>query len=635
MAQGDATVYPILPISCSIVVFCFLMSTIISLVADYLYDLYLVKYSEEKQKILIQNRVKSDFTVLKNFFRANKIEKFDDEEAKKRLTIVQNLLNEKIYSKENKPFQYEIEELRAQKKKLQAEKANGKVVELNETSSSKQLIDKEKKSEEDEAKIPEKSEKNVIKKTEETNQKPLVQHIKTEFKPEKVEPKLEYKIAAKVEPKSIEKIEQKPKVEPKTVPIVVKAEPKPIDKVEPKPVATVVKAEPKPVDKVEHKTAAIPKIEPKPLEKVEQKPIQKIELKSVEEVDSKPINNNEVKPVVKVETKPLDKNETIHVVPKVEHNHSEESELKHQAKIDFKPVEVKVVSTELKQTEMAQDYSILNESKDEMNDFEEKIIETEKIKEKEIPSGIKQNAPTNLKIVNKPIEKSPLSRQPQKIQFVSKPKFVQTPAKKEAPKNITSTAKSSSESTPESKEIVHPKQVTVEEALKKLQLASRSSTVYIEIRENGVRESSARLGFEDKSFTFPKSEIDDDFEASNNANSKLSPSKPSQGAGKTTNQPVKKNNSNPFVAQNSELLETIGKKNPLNKSLTQEYREKMSQSIEEKLKLNLKNNINPKELIANKDKKNGVQRKKFKYDDDEELEDETNESAAHKEIVFT
>jgi len=152
MVQGDASVYPILPISCSIVVFCYLISWIISIAADYLYDLYLVRYSEEKQKVLIQDRVKSDLTVLKNFFKGNKIEKFDDEEAKKRLTIVQRLLNEKIYSKENKPFQHDIEELKAQKKKLREEKINGKVVELNEKSSSKQLIDKVKKSEESQLK---------------------------------------------------------------------------------------------------------------------------------------------------------------------------------------------------------------------------------------------------------------------------------------------------------------------------------------------------------------------------------------------------------------------------------------------------------------------------------------------------
>ena len=124
---------------------------------------------------------------------------------------------------------------------------------------------------------------------------------------------------------------------------------------------------------------------------------------------------------------------------------------------------------------------------------------------------------------------------------------------------------------------------------------------------------------------------DEDFEELEN-DSKLIAKKSSEAK---AIQSAKKTNPNPFVAPNSELLETVGKKNPLNKSLTQEYREKMSQSIEEKLKLNLKNNVNPKELIANKSKKNDAKPKKFKYDDDDdETEDDLKEAVANKETVF-
>jgi hypothetical protein len=624
MAQGDASVYPILPISCSIVVFCYLISWIISIAADYLYDLYLVRYSEEKQKVLIQDRVKSDFTVLKNFFKGNKIEKFDDEEAKKRLTIVQRLLNEKIYSKENKPFQHDIEELKAQKKKLREEKINGKVVELNEKSSSKQLIDKVKKSEESSLKNSKPEHKAIEKSSSKASEeaKTLPSH-----QSEKGEPKVESKVVTKADPKTALISEPKPvaplvktepkhveKVEPKQVVPIVKIEPKVVEKAEPKPVAPVVKTEPKHVEKTEPKPVApIVKIEPKVVEKAEPKPVVpvvkiepkpvaptvKIESKIVEKTEPKPVIKNEPKVIEKEEQKPTTKSieqiETMSIVPTVENNNSEN----------------------FKQSEKTESRSIdQNEFKQESQDFDEKLFETPKIPEIEKKNGVNQNAPPNLKNV-KTNEKSPLSRTPQKIQFVSKPKYANpTPTKTEAPKNITSTNKTSVESMPED---VQPKQVTVDEALDKLKLASRSATVYIEIRDNGVRESSARLGFEDKSYSFPKSE-NGDYSEESFKNSKLSPTNQSPGNGAKNIKSIKKNNPNPFVAQNSELLETIGKKNPLNKSLAQEYREKSSLSIEEKLKLNQRNNFNPKELIANKNKKTDNKTKKFKYDDDDDEE---------------
>ena len=131
MTQGDASIYPILPISASIMVFCFLLSIVISLLFDYLYDLYLVRYADEKQKNLIQDRVKSDLTLVKNFFKSNKIEKFDDEEAKKRLTIIHKLINDKVYSKDNRPFLDEIKEKKAQREKVNDEKLNGKVIDFS------------------------------------------------------------------------------------------------------------------------------------------------------------------------------------------------------------------------------------------------------------------------------------------------------------------------------------------------------------------------------------------------------------------------------------------------------------------------------------------------------------------------
>ena len=67
-----------------------------------------------------------------NLIQENKIEKYDDNEAKKRLTIVQRLINEKIYSKENNPFEGEIRMKSIERDKLINEKTNGHVITLTE-----------------------------------------------------------------------------------------------------------------------------------------------------------------------------------------------------------------------------------------------------------------------------------------------------------------------------------------------------------------------------------------------------------------------------------------------------------------------------------------------------------------------
>ncbi|RNA17067.1 hypothetical protein BpHYR1_036874 [Brachionus plicatilis] len=90
MPQGDASQYPILPISLSIMGFCYIISFLISLLADYL--------SKSDQKKMIENRVKSDFKRLKEFLQSQKLEKFNPDEAKNRLTIITNLLMERINS---------------------------------------------------------------------------------------------------------------------------------------------------------------------------------------------------------------------------------------------------------------------------------------------------------------------------------------------------------------------------------------------------------------------------------------------------------------------------------------------------------------------------------------------------------
>lgn len=99
MPQGDASQYPILPISLSIMAFCFIISFLVSLLVDYAYDFYLVKLSKNEQKKMIENRVKGDFKRFREFLQSQKLEKFNADEAKNRLTIVTNLLMETIDSK--------------------------------------------------------------------------------------------------------------------------------------------------------------------------------------------------------------------------------------------------------------------------------------------------------------------------------------------------------------------------------------------------------------------------------------------------------------------------------------------------------------------------------------------------------
>ena len=662
MAQFDGSQYPILPISCAIMVFSFLVSVIFSLVADYLYDLYLVKYSEEKEKQLIQDRVKSDFTLLKNFFKGNKIEKFDDQEAKMRLTIIQKLLNEKIYSKENNPFKYDMEEIKAKKEKIQNEKTNGKVTNLNEN----HHVEKMKKFENKETKAPKPDEK-----------KPSLEttHIEPIAKVENKKIDTTAKVEPKPTPKPVDKVESKPVAKVAHMP-AEKTEEKPISRVEPKSVEKVL---PKPTVKIEEKKVElkpIEKTEPNTLEKIEQTPHAKVETKIAPKVEPKTTEKTEPKPVAKAEPKTVEKIEHMPIVKaeaKIEPKTTEKTEPKAEPKTvekiehtSFVKAETNVApKVEPKAVVMLESKRAVN--KEPVESVEEKLIDIqENQREEKRQQPESKNVPLNLKNLNakKPIEKSPLSKPTQKIQFTSKPKF--------APQNATTHKKDyngvdsnaltksnqssnnknenntdldgsfsepmsfkASTSIQDAKEEVKPKQVSVDEALSKLALASRSATVYIEIRENGVRQSSARLGFEEKSFSFPKAENSEELEEEEplKANSKVF-SKPLLDA-KKPNQPEKKPNPNPFVAPNSELLDNVGKKNPLNKSLSQEYREKKQQTIEEKLKLNSRPIVNPKELIANKGRKNDLdKKKKFKYDDDESEED-SKERTNHQENVFT
>jgi hypothetical protein len=94
MPQGDGSQYPILPITFSIIVFCYLISLVISILVDYLYDFYLIKISRVDEKELIVRRLKSDLKRMKTFFQPNKLEQFDPDTARKRLTIVRKYYGE-------------------------------------------------------------------------------------------------------------------------------------------------------------------------------------------------------------------------------------------------------------------------------------------------------------------------------------------------------------------------------------------------------------------------------------------------------------------------------------------------------------------------------------------------------------
>jgi hypothetical protein len=104
MAQGDASVYPITTISISVMAICYIFAQAIAIIADLLYDFYLVKFSKTDQKEMIQTRVRNDFVRYKNILKPDKIEQFDNKSARNRLTIISKLINERIYSKEHSPF---------------------------------------------------------------------------------------------------------------------------------------------------------------------------------------------------------------------------------------------------------------------------------------------------------------------------------------------------------------------------------------------------------------------------------------------------------------------------------------------------------------------------------------------------
>lgn len=139
MVQGDGSVYPILPISLSIVTFIYIISLIISILCDYLYDLYLVRFADPVQKVFIEKRVKSDLTRIKNFLKGDKIEKFDNEAAKNRLTIINKLLMEKINSKENRPFLDAVKE-----KQQQQQQQKGKEIKKDDVEKAKEVDDTKK-----------------------------------------------------------------------------------------------------------------------------------------------------------------------------------------------------------------------------------------------------------------------------------------------------------------------------------------------------------------------------------------------------------------------------------------------------------------------------------------------------------
>jgi hypothetical protein len=101
MVQGNGSQYPVIPISFAIIVFCYLISAIIATLVDYMYDFYLIKFAKLEQRALIKKRVKSDMKRMRNFFKPSKLEKFDREEAKKRLSIISEIVMEKVTFDEN------------------------------------------------------------------------------------------------------------------------------------------------------------------------------------------------------------------------------------------------------------------------------------------------------------------------------------------------------------------------------------------------------------------------------------------------------------------------------------------------------------------------------------------------------
>jgi hypothetical protein len=88
MVQGDGSQYPILPITFSIIVFCYLMSMAVSIAVDYLYDFYLVRIARVPESELIVRRIKGDLKRMRAVFQPSKLEKFDPDAAKQRLSII-------------------------------------------------------------------------------------------------------------------------------------------------------------------------------------------------------------------------------------------------------------------------------------------------------------------------------------------------------------------------------------------------------------------------------------------------------------------------------------------------------------------------------------------------------------------
>jgi len=83
---------------------CYIVAQAIAIIADLLYDFYLVKFANTDKKEMIQTRVRNDFVRYKNILKSDKIEQFDKKSARNRLTIISKLINERIYSKEHSPF---------------------------------------------------------------------------------------------------------------------------------------------------------------------------------------------------------------------------------------------------------------------------------------------------------------------------------------------------------------------------------------------------------------------------------------------------------------------------------------------------------------------------------------------------
>jgi hypothetical protein len=104
LIEGNSKIYPLLPISIGVLVLSYLLSVLISFLFDLFYDFYLIKFSKIPEKALVQQRLKNEFQRLKTYFKNHKMEQFDEKTAKTRLTIINRLLNERIYSKENSPF---------------------------------------------------------------------------------------------------------------------------------------------------------------------------------------------------------------------------------------------------------------------------------------------------------------------------------------------------------------------------------------------------------------------------------------------------------------------------------------------------------------------------------------------------